>query len=155
MLSHSILSAIYLEPHKADGSSWWGDLPERAPHSAWHTLSSFQNLTLLVSSFHAGCSFSAPCASPITSWTPSVQAPDSAFGPRSTSILSPGDLSQPRALAIMRTPEVLPAPRHQSHKPIWTSLGFSKLKWHFTPFSPSSIQTKTTKFSAPSTAPFP
>lgn len=145
MLSHRVLSAIYQEPHRAEGSSWWGDLPEPAPHSAWHTLSGPQDCPLPVFSVHVAAPPLSPVLDPQYFLKLECLGPlPLPFGPHSTSILSPGGLSQ--ALTTMSSFCTL---KPVSYAHLNTPLGLLKLKYHFVPFSPSNIQTKTTEISAP------
>lgn len=107
MLSQSIPS-VYTMSLTGDVSSWWGDLPARAPRSAWHTLSSElpEPPFCWSSSSCAGCSFSIPFAG--SSLRPDLwvsRAQGSSFGTHSTYRISPGDLSQPRDLTTMTAQE--------------------------------------------------
>lgn len=152
MLSHRVLSAFYQEPHRAEGSRWWGDLPEQAPHSAWHTLSSSQDHPLPVFYIHVAAPALSPVLDPHHFLKLECPGPQPLpFGPHSTFILSPGNLSQ--ALTTMSSFCPL---KPVSYAHLNTPPGLLKLKCNLVPFSPSNIQAKTANTSVPPIVfPFP
>lgn len=139
MLSQSIISAIYHKPQRIDASSWWGDLPEKAPHSAWDTLSGFPNLALLVLLLPHWLLLL--CSLPwilSASLSVNVQVPRLCLWTSLYLHPLPGRSQTDWGLwQPLRTPKFLSASWRQTHMPTWTSsLGISKFKCNFTIFSP-------------------